>query len=445
MEPAKLRQQILSSNKTASEKAEDLLLKREVNEMSKVEWRELIAGIPEDVEREIGRLKSADISGAVKSVDDSIGVMQSLFAPFPEIMFPRTLDTTSLAGLLGAPLACRVPLPQSQYQHANRLFPGLFCPETTISAHDLHPYLITALQASWPTGSPTELLLTTFWDVVGYKLPEFAAGHLGIAVSENRNCVDDSITIADKKRDYMQFLDNVLVIGGEDKPTRSEMRVAQSELLLKHKGANAALYGDLGYIIMIVTAGECMKSLSGRQKVLQLFINLTRWLHTIHTLSLLPPPPPARLLETFFRPSPYIVNSNGDQCGQVQLVLHFNSVEKTFQVPGRHMQELLDVYGLLHTLKLTGAIQCASLHVNGMKQPLKHPMDRVSQQTSDGMCLVHLRLQPVGARISFQSSQQLRNLVNSLLATLAPVHAAGFVHRDIRLDNIVEGPKEVYA
>ncbi|DBA97113.1 TPA: hypothetical protein ACH3X1_014884 [Trebouxia sp. C0004] len=184
-----------------------------------------------------------------------------------------------------------------------------------------------------------------------------------------------------------------------------------------------------------------MKSLSGRQKVLQLFINLTRWLHTIHTLSLLPPPPPARLLETFFRPSPYIVNSNGDQCGQVQLVLHFNSVEKTFQVPGRHMQELLDVYGLLHTLKLTGAIQCASLHVNGMKQPLKHPMDRVSQQTSDGMCLVHLRLQPVGARISFQSSQQLRNLVNSLLATLAPVHAAGFVHRDIRLDNIVEGPK----
>ena len=54
------------------------------------------------------------------------------------------------------------------------------------------------------------------------------------------------------------------------------------------------------------------------------------------------------------------VNSNGEQYGQVQLVLHFNSVEKTFQVPGQHMQELLDVYGLLHTLKLTGAIQCAA-------------------------------------------------------------------------------------
>ena len=58
------------------------------------------------------------------------------------------------------------------------------------------------------------------------------------------------------------------------------------------------------------------------------------------------------------------MNNNGELYGQVQLVLHFNSVEKTFQVPGRHMQELLDVYGLLHTLKLTGAIQCASLHVS---------------------------------------------------------------------------------
>ena len=54
MKPAKLRQQILSSNKTASEKAEHLLLKREVNEMSKDEWRELIADIPADVEKLAG-------------------------------------------------------------------------------------------------------------------------------------------------------------------------------------------------------------------------------------------------------------------------------------------------------------------------------------------------------------------------------------------------------
>lgn len=91
----------------------------------------------------------AGIPTAVTSVEDSIGVMQALLAPFPETAFPRMLNATSLAGLMAAPLACRVPWPQSQYQHAKRLFPELFCPETVISAHDLHPFLVTALQASW--------------------------------------------------------------------------------------------------------------------------------------------------------------------------------------------------------------------------------------------------------------------------------------------------------
>lgn len=43
-----------------------------------------------------------------------------------------------------------------------------------------------------------------------------------------------------------------------------------------------------------------MRSSLGRRKVLQRFINITRWLHTVHTLRLLPPPPPARLMKPFF-------------------------------------------------------------------------------------------------------------------------------------------------
>ena len=112
--------------------------------------------------------------------------MQALFAPFSETAFPKTLNVTSLADLMAAPLTCRVPLPQLLYQHARRLFPDLFCPETTTSAHDLYPFFITALQACWPTGDPTELLLTSFWDTVGYKMPEFAARHLAMPVCQNR-------------------------------------------------------------------------------------------------------------------------------------------------------------------------------------------------------------------------------------------------------------------
>lgn len=55
MDLSALRQQILTSTKIAREKAEIFLLKSQVNDLSKDEWRELIASIPEDVEKEIGR------------------------------------------------------------------------------------------------------------------------------------------------------------------------------------------------------------------------------------------------------------------------------------------------------------------------------------------------------------------------------------------------------
>ncbi len=48
-----------------------------------------------------------------------------------------------------------------------------------------------------------------------------------------------------------------------------------------------------------------MVDLVGRQRVVKLFINLTRWLRTVHTLRLLPPTPPAQLLVPFHRLSPY--------------------------------------------------------------------------------------------------------------------------------------------
>ena len=78
--------------------------------------------------------------------------------------------------------------------------------------------------------------------------------------------------------------------------------------------------------------------------------------------------------------------------------------------------------------------------VNGVKQLMKHPLDDISQQTRNMTTFIQLRLHTVDARVSLNSSQQLCSLVNSLLATLAPVHSAGFVHHDICLDNIAVGP-----
>ena len=48
-----------------------------------------------------------------------------------------------------------------------------------------------------------------------------------------------------------------------------------------------------------------MVDMLGRQRIVRLFINLTRWIRTVHVLRLLPPPPPAQLLVPFYRLSPY--------------------------------------------------------------------------------------------------------------------------------------------
>jgi len=56
----------------------------------------------------------------------------------------------------------------------------------------------------------------------------------------------------------MQHMDNILVVGGEDKPKRELMQKAVQELLDKHKGANAAVYGDLGYLILFATAADAV-------------------------------------------------------------------------------------------------------------------------------------------------------------------------------------------
>ncbi|DBA79689.1 TPA: hypothetical protein ACH3X1_008362 [Trebouxia sp. C0004] len=217
------------------------------------------------------------------------------------------------------------------------------------------------------------------------------------------------------------------------------MRKAVQALLDKHKGATPAVYGDLGYLILFATAADAvsvfalnlcqnarleplipefvMVDLAGRQHVVK-FINLVRWLRTVHVLSLLPPPPPARLLEPFKRPSPY-PDEAGHQQSEVEITLRFKGVEKRFTVPGKHLQELVDVYGLLQHLQLSGAIRCASLE--------KHEL------------LCETQTGASGCPYRITGIAQLRSLVSCLLTILKHIHEYGFVHRDIRLDNVVKG------
>ena len=72
---------------------------------------------------------------------------------------------------------------------------------------------------------------------------------------QHRNIVDISATHKDRKRDFLFYLQNVMIVVGEDKASYADMAVARKELLDKHQPSNMMVFGRLGYILLIATAG----------------------------------------------------------------------------------------------------------------------------------------------------------------------------------------------
>ncbi len=82
--------------------------------------------------------------------------------------------------------------------------------------------------------------------------------------------------------------------------------------------------------------------------------------------------------------------------------------------------------------------QAGHVQVNGEQLKLKHPMSKQRKAfRRSRSCSVKLRLEPVGALVRITGTAQLRSLVSCILTTLKHIHEHDFVHRDIRLDNVV--------
>lgn len=74
-----------------------------------------------------------------------------------------------------------------------------------------------------------------------------------------RGVDDDSITLTKGRRDYVCLVDNMLVVAGVHKASKSEMAEADNDLVKKHVISNKAMFGRLQYIILIGTAGADLK------------------------------------------------------------------------------------------------------------------------------------------------------------------------------------------
>jgi len=71
-----------------------------------------------------------------------------------------------------------------------------------------------------------------------------------------------------------------------------------------------------------------------------------------------------------------------------------------------------------------------------------HNVDLAKEEPMNGSLTGHvtvtLQLIPVGCKVHNMTLQRLLNLTKCMLTTLAVIHKEGFVHRDLREENIVE-------
>ncbi|KAL3137961.1 hypothetical protein ABBQ38_005208 [Trebouxia sp. C0009 RCD-2024] len=273
-----------------------------------------------------------------------------------------------------------------------------------------------------------------------------------------RGVEDESITSPQGKRDYICLVDNMLIIAGEDKTSKTQMAEADNDFIKKHVGSNRAMYGRLQYIVLVGTAGPDLKfnvtsvvpgsglqelfpamevaSPVNRQKALSMFINLVRWVRTVHDQRLLPKHRHS-LFKSMPRPSPYPDLIDYHLANQVTLKL--NHVKKSIAVPFSHLDTLVKTYRMLASGAIPGACQVVNMEVDGAVVDLSARRRKLAVAPGD-VSLVTLRLRPVGMHLHIANSNQFFNLITQLLATLTALHKQNWVHRDIRMDNLVHGP-----
>ena len=186
-----------------------------------------------------------------------------LFAPFAELSVPKHCDDGSrLCSLLKTPLNAHLEhiIPTSDgplsllFSGGTAPFSGTLARYSYLQLCSAYLFSVLRVAASQPvTAQMSEMTWCGWWDALTRSVATAAAYLCGIDIRTDRDVQDSSITIDDKRRDFLLWGRSVLIMGGEHK--RAGHRLPSDELAAKHKGANASLYGQLEFILLYASAG----------------------------------------------------------------------------------------------------------------------------------------------------------------------------------------------
>ncbi|DBB06276.1 TPA: hypothetical protein ACH3X1_011852 [Trebouxia sp. C0004] len=465
MDLSALRQQILLSNKTASEKADTFLLKSQVNDLSKDEWRNLIAGIPEDVEKAIGMLKSAVVIVEDTSEMQCEAMLQPTLPALP-------LSADQLEAILFAQPFHAMPVQQDVFQSfGSSPVKQMFVVDDG-SAVTLARIISTQLTFRLLLGGEPDTAYNVNSSLITplFHLDNLANNSCqGFLPVRDKGDPDSTMTLLSGKSASLRPDGIIRSTDGRRLLMKWEEKAdvladAVEDLKVKTAQWSKLYYGQLPYLLTFAAAKThiqfyiiergnvaqpkavgpkiLLETMSGRAKALLAAVNLHRILRTVENY--LPQEVlPVDKLQVSCNPQGYIRELVFRSDLRVHKVIkgwsNFQAAWFTdISLLAKVYKATRESAGIVH------AIEGPVVHKSDPRSTRRKRSLSVSNDADDHYSVV---MQPVGLRGADaipEDEAQLARAAHGFLHGLEALHKANFVHRDLRWANVACTTERAY-
>ncbi|DBA96654.1 TPA: hypothetical protein ACH3X1_015511 [Trebouxia sp. C0004] len=457
MDLSALRQQILLSNKTASEKAETFLLKSQVNDLSKDEWRMFIAGIPEDVEKGIGRLKSAG-----PAADGSVVLSQELLARLDTL--PEDSQAVSHLFKQG-----RLPVPYGNLEALEDMTKELVVGSSGKLAEFFSDRIRNGglLDATGKneevTGSLMLSLIIETWTILQQFLPpeRFVAFdyNKNKRVSATVGSIHDP-TAGNYRPDMIIVTEGLLMFYGEEKRENMEDQALNDAIRKFRHGLSPLFYGGIPYLPFYTATGNLVRfhlllangSVADCQEVYNLqfehhraafLLAVVHLQHLVQALLVRAPDRQMRAIQGVedWQPTPTVNTCIIRHKNEVHKYLYlWNSFSSLY---GHSFEDVQAAYAV--------ANQCSAMvsTAEARETPTLHGPVAKFRNDKDMVLQKEKYLKVVLSRLGWSrhpsslTVEDVCKVIRACLQSASALHARQLVHRDFRYANVLwdsEGP-----
>ncbi len=257
----------------------------------------------------------------------------------------------------------------------------------------------------------------TLWDML-IRIPiENMAGILKLFIQVGRNQEDKSTTLKAKKPDFLLWMNNILVLKGEEKGSASDFEMARQELVEKMKKIHVTIFGSLPFLFAYAAANARVQ-----------FFAIDRSLNFEEIST-----------EFDLRKLEELIQCVVFSLKICRILFHYKPLLPTGFTP---MYQKIP--------RNNGTI---TLYEDYILKKLERPpydldaVNRISDAIEEGLieCTIRcnvrrnltFQLAPVGYTIKPASDGEFIAALVCVARALVGLHAQGFVHRDIRWPNVL--------